>query len=310
MVDPHDVGETLRLAGRIDRQRAAVGEDVQRGVDRVSQSARLPDLLEQPGTQPTAERGVQHRQRPAMLPAAPGRAYAQGHVCLLGVTIAQYQSRSSGHPAGALARRGRPLPPDQPRPEMLAHQREHLVVVDIAGHRDDHPLRRVAPNVKRVQLGPRHRRHRLRAADHRPAHRVVAEQRRQEHVRQRVLGVVVAHRDLLEDDVAFQLDVFGRAATVEHHIGHQVDGQRQIAVEHMRVVAGVLLGGERVELTADGIHRLRDLHGGASRRRLEQQMFQEVRGPGDRGAFVARSHSDPHPDRCGTHRGQVLGDHP
>ena len=138
---------------------------------------------------------------------------------------------------------------------------------------------------------------------------MVTEQRRQEHVPQRVLGVVVAHRDLLEDDVAFQLDIVGGAATVEHHIGDQVDRQLQIAVEHVRVVAGVLLGGERVQLPTDGVHRLRDIHGRAGRGRLEQQMLEEVRGPGHRGTLVARSDADPDPDRRGAHRGQVFGDH-
>ena len=50
----------------------------------------------------------------------------------------------------------------------------------------------------------------------------------------------------LEAGVALQLDVAGGAATVEHHVGDQVDGQLQVAVEHVRVVAGVLPGGERV----------------------------------------------------------------
>ena len=111
-----------------------------------------------------------------------------------------------------------------------------------------------------MQLRSRHRRDRLDAADHRTAHRVLAEHRRQEHVAERVLGVVVAHRDLLEHHVAFELDIVGRAAAAQHHVGDQVDRQLQVGVEHVRVVAGVLPGGERVQLTADGVHRLGDLH--------------------------------------------------
>src|SRR6185437_4600525 len=148
------------------------------------------------------------------------------------------------------------------------------------------------------------------AADHRTAHRVIAEQGRQELVGQRIFGVVVAHRDLFEDNVAFQLDIACGATPVEHHVTDQVDGQREIAVEHVRVVAGVLLGGERIQLTTDRVHRLRDVDCGARRRRLEQQVLQEVRGTGNRGTFVARSDPDPYPDRRGTHPGQVFGDDP
>ena len=42
---------------------------------------------------------------------------------------------------------------------------------------------------------------------------------------ERVLGVVVAHRDLFEDHVAFELDVVGAHSAVEDHVGDQVDGQ-------------------------------------------------------------------------------------
>ncbi len=137
-----------------------------------------------------------------------------------------------------------------------------------------------------------------------------AEQRRQELVGQRVLGVVVAHGDLFEDDGAFQLDIVGGATPVEHHVADQVDGQREIAVEHVRVVAGVLLGGEGVQLTADRVHRLRDIDSRARRSGFEQQMLQEVRSTGHRGALVARSDAYPHPDRGRAHPGQVFGDYP
>ena len=110
-----------------------------------------------------------------------------------------------------------------------------------------------------MQLRPRHRRDRLDAADHRRPDRMVAEHRRQEHVAERVLRIVVAHRDLLEHHVAFDLDVVGGAAATQHHVGDQVDRQLQVGVEHVRVVAGVLPGGERVQLAADRVDRLRDL---------------------------------------------------
>ena len=130
---------------------------------------------------------------------------------------------------------------------------------------------------------------------------MVAEHGRQEHICQRILGVVVAHRDLFEYDVAFQFDVVASAAAVEHHIGNQVDGQFEVLVEHVRVVAGVLLGGERIELTAYGVHGLRDVDGGARRCRLEQQVLEEMRGAGHGRTLVTRAHVDPDPDRGRPH---------
>ena len=61
----------------------------------------------------------------------------------------------------------------------------------------------------------------------------------------------------------------------------------------MRVVAGVLARGERIQLTTDGVHGLRDLDSRTRRRRLEQQVLEVVRGTGLRRRLVARAHPDP-----------------
>ena len=219
------------------------------------------------------------------------------------------QCRPARDAAGALARRHGLVAANKPRTEVLAHQCHYLVVVDISRDRNDHPLRRVATHVERMQLRPGHRRDRRRAADHRPPDGMRAEHRRQEDVAEGVLGIVVAHRDLLEHHVALDLDIVCGTTPPQHHVGNQVDGQFQIGVEHVRVVARVLSGGERVQLTADGVDGLRDLDRRARRRRLEQQVFQEVRGTGNAGPLVAGTDVDPHPDRGRMHRRNVLGDH-
>ena len=108
---------------------------------------------------------------------------------------------------------------------------------------------------------------------------MVAEHGREEHVTEGVLGIVVAHGDLLEHHVAFEFDVMGLATTPQHHIGNQVDGEFQIVVEHMRVVAGVLLGGERVQLTADRVDGLRDLHRSARRVALNSRCSRKCAAP-------------------------------
>ncbi len=81
---------------------------------------------------------------------------------------------------------------------------------------------------------------------------------RQEHNQGVLRGRRRASRSL-EDDVTFHLDIVGGAAAVRHHIGDQVDGQRQGAAEHVGVVAGSLaVGAFQFPATARS-HRLRNV---------------------------------------------------
>ena len=193
----------------------------------------------------------------------------------------------AGHPAGPLPGRDRFTSPHQPWGEVFPHQCDDAIVVDVARNRDDHALGRVPPHVERMQLRTRHGRDRLDTADHRAPNRMPGEHRRQEHVAQGVLRVVVTHGDFFQDDVAFDLDVGYGATAPQHHVGHQIDGQLQVGVEHVRVVARVLASGERVQFAADRVDRLRDLHGRTGRRRLEQQMLEEVCGASHAMTFIA-----------------------
>ena len=147
------------------------------------------------------------------------------------------------------------------------------------------------------------------AADYRPPDGMHAEHRRKEDVAEGVLRVVVAHGDLLEHDVALDLDIVCGTTPAQHHVRDQVDGQFEIGVEHVRVVARVFTGGERVQFTAHRVDGLRDVDCGARRRGLEQQVFQEVRSTGDARPLITGADVDPHPDRCRMHRRDVLGDH-
>ena len=72
-------------------------------------------------------------------------------------------------------------------------------------------------------------------------------------------GIVVVHGDLFEDHAALGVDVLRVEQRAGHHVRQDVDGQRQVGVEHPGVVAGVLLGRERVQLTADRVDGRGDL---------------------------------------------------
>ena len=81
------------------------------------------------------------------------------------------------------------------------------------------------------------------------------------------------------------------------HVAEHVDRQRQVLVEDPRVEAGVLLGGEGVELTADRVERDRDVERGALRGALEQQVLEEVRAAVQASATRRASRRRPTP-RC------------
>jgi hypothetical protein len=131
--------------------------------------------------------------------------------------------------------------------------------------------------VEAGDLGARQRGDRLLRAGDRPAQRGVAPRLRGEEVVDDVVGVVVVHRDLVEDDVPLGLDVVGREQGGGDHVAEDVHRERQVLVEDPRVEAGVLLGGEGVELTADGVQGHRDVERRALARALEEQVLEEVR---------------------------------
>ena len=55
----------------------------------------------------------------------------------------------------------------------------------------------------------------------------------------------------------------GAERRAHHDVGQHLDGQRQVLVEHLDVIAGVFLRRKRVHLAADGVDRLRDVLGAA-----------------------------------------------
>ena len=100
----------------------------------------------------------------------------------------------------------------------------------------------------------------------------------------------------------------GLNAGLQHDVGEDVDGERQVLVEHLDVVAGVLLRGERVELAADRVDRLRDVLGRPRRRALEQHVLDEVGDAAALGGFVARSARQPDADADRTDLRHPLGE--
>ena len=64
------------------------------------------------------------------------------------------------------------------------------------------------------------------------------------------------------DDLALGLDVLALDQAVEHLVHDDVDGERQVVVEHPGVEARVLAAGEGVALAPDGVERDVTMRGG------------------------------------------------
>jgi hypothetical protein len=120
---------------------------------------------------------------------------------------------------------------------------------------------------------------------------VVGEHRRREQVVDEVLRRVLDHRDLLQHDLAFGVDV-GKGRR-ENHVGHHVQGVLEVPVGDARVDDGVLARGGGVQLPAHLVEDLGDplcvVRPGA----LEEQMLDEVGHPRLSFRLVAGAGGDP-----------------
>jgi len=215
--------------------------------------------------------------------------------------------------------RGRALPQARDRrlgavqepvaPEGGLDLRDHVVVLDVAGHRDHDRRGSVVRAVELRHLVTGHRGDGLDGPGDRTSERgVLPEGLGREQVVHHVVGVVVVHRDLVEDDVALGVDVLGGDQGVGDHVAEHVHRQVQVHVEDPCVEAGVLLGGEGVELAADGVQGHRDVHRRAAPRALEQHVLEEVGAAVQRLVLVGGPDPDPDPDAGRAHPGHLLGD--
>ena len=275
----------------------------------------LADLLEEPARRAAAEGGVEHAEGEAAVVVAGEALHAEHQVDLL---EGPGRRDRAGRDRAGPRRRAAAAPARSSRVEEAVRGRTAARtwrttrrVVDVAGGRDHHVRRagsaagRSATIWSRVSAAIDSSVPAIGRPSGESPQACVGEQ-----VVHDVVGVVVVHRDLVEDHVALGLDVLGGEQRAGDHVAEHVDGQRQVLVEDPRVEAGVLLGGEGVELAADRVEGDRDVQRRALRGALEQQVLEEVRAAVQRGRLVARADADPDADAGGADAGHLLGDRP
>jgi hypothetical protein len=183
-------------------------------------------------------------------------------------------------------------------------------VLEVAGRRDHHVARVVVLGVEAGDRVAVHRGDGFGAPHDLAADRVRGEHRRREDVVDEVVGRVVAHADLFEDDLALGFDVVGAQCGRPHDVGEDVEREREPQVGDPHVIGGELLRGEGVHVAAHRLHFLGDLLRGAACGALEQEVLQEVAGTGECVGLVARAGADPEADGHGTQLGERLGHDP
>ncbi len=185
---------------------------------------------------------------------------------------------------------------------MLARQFHQASVIQIAGGGDQDIGRRVITPVIIADHPLIERANGVLAADDGLAERMILIEIAGEDIVQKIFGIVHLHLQLFQDDALFLLDVLFAKQRVAHHVGQDVEGQRQMLVQDFGVVTDHLLGGECVQAAADGIHRARDVFGRAILGAFEKHVLDEVRDAVLFGSLAARAGLDPDAQRDATAR--------
>ena len=145
-------------------------------------------------------------------------------------------------------------------------------------------------------------------AEDRLAERMVFPEVLRENFVDEIIGIVLVHLDLFEDDAAFAGDVFGGECRMKNQVGENLKRDRNIFVQHLDVEADALLGGEGVHVAADGIDLAGDLLGGAVLGALEDHVLDEVGDAVRLRSLVARAGLEPNTDGSRADVLHLLGD--
>ena len=147
-----------------------------------------------------------------------------------------------------------------------------------------------APEPAHVRFGP----------DDRIAERMAREERLFEVVVNDVFGIILGVLQLFDHHEFFLLHLAPFECCIQHEVRKDIHGFAQVRIEHAGVVAGLLFGGKRIEVTAERLEALRDFTHVPVVRAFEDHMFEEVTYSVLGGFFVSGPDIGPDADRNGT----------
>jgi hypothetical protein len=113
-----------------------------------------------------------------------------------------------------------------------------------------------------------------------------------------VIGSVGDAVDLLENHVSFRLQIALAEEGAANQISEDLDRQRQIGVEHVSLIAGVVPAGESIEPATPDLELQSELARAPSLSALEHHVLEEMGDAHLATPFVRASRADVNTDRC------------
>ena len=181
--------------------------------------------------------------------------------------------------------------------EVALGEVDQLLVVDIAGRRDDHLRSAIMRAEKTLQVIGCVRADRFRRSEHGAANRLAGKRGLLEELEHPVLRHVVRGADLLQDHVLLERQLLRVEQRIADDVAEHVEAERQVALQEPQIVGRVVDAGLGVHLTADRLDRLGDVAGAAPLGALEGHVLEEMRDAVLARLFVARAGADPEPER-------------
>ena len=263
------LGLGLLIQGGVDAEDPGVGVARPVGVDRVAQPLLLPHPLEEPGGHSPAQDGGEELEGEPPGGVVGQAGEGQGQVVLLDGLFRGHEGRGVGRRGGI-----RLLPGGEGGKPAAEVRQDLFGKAPRQGHHG--VVRPVVAAVVVLEEGPGHGGQGLLLPQDGPGEGGAGVDVLEELFPAQVVGGVLVHIDLLQDDPPLGLHGLLVESGAEDHVPEDIQGLGQVVVQDVGVEAGALLGGEGVHLAADGVGLPGDIGGGPGLGALEEHVLDEV----------------------------------
>jgi hypothetical protein len=102
-----------------------------------------------------------------------------------------------------------------------------------------------------------------------------------------IIRRILHHLNLLEDNHPLLLHIFHVHEGMKENIGQEIDGQRQILIDHLGIKTGVFPSGKGIESSTDRVDLFGNVESGSPFCPFKEEMFNEMRYPVFTGLFIS-----------------------